>query len=158
MQPDTGKIYEGKVTGITNFGAFVELEPGTTGMVHISEVANSYVSEIKDFLTVGQSVKVKVLSVGNDGKISLSIKKAAENGGAPDRNRNPESRRSDAPMRGRAQDNRRPARQDKGSQTPESAFEDMLNKFKQRSDERMGDIRKNMDSKRRNTSRRRNGS
>jgi predicted RNA-binding protein with RPS1 domain len=79
MQPDTGKIYEGKVTGITNFGAFVELEPGTTGMVHISEVANSYVSEIRDFLTVGQSVKVKVLSVGTDGKISLSIKKAAEN-------------------------------------------------------------------------------
>ena len=79
MQLDVGKIYEGKVTGITKFGAFVELEPGTTGMVHISEVANTFVNEIKDFLTEGQTVKVKVLSVGEDGKISLSIKKAADN-------------------------------------------------------------------------------
>ena len=79
MQLDVGKIYEGKVTGITKFGAFVELEPGTTGMVHISEVANTFVNEIKDFLTEGQTVKVKVLSIGEDGKISLSIKKAADN-------------------------------------------------------------------------------
>ena len=79
MQLDVGKIYEGKVTGITKFGAFVELEPGTTGMVHISEVANTFVNEIKDHLTEGQEVKVKVLSVGDDGKISLSIKKAVEN-------------------------------------------------------------------------------
>ena len=61
MQLDVGKIYEGKVTGITKFGAFVEIEPGTTGMVHISEVANTFVSEIKDHLTEGQSVKVRYL-------------------------------------------------------------------------------------------------
>ncbi|MGN0633848.1 MAG: S1 RNA-binding domain-containing protein [Oscillospiraceae bacterium] len=77
MQLEVGKIYEGKVTGITKFGAFVELEKGTTGMVHISEVANTFVSEIKDHLTEGQQVKVKVLALGEDGKkISLSIKKA----------------------------------------------------------------------------------
>ena len=76
MQPDVGKIYEGKVTGITKFGAFVELEPGVTGMVHISEVANTFVNEIRDHLTEGQQVKVKVLAVSEDGKISLSIKKA----------------------------------------------------------------------------------
>ena len=76
MQLEVGNIYEGKVTGITKFGAFVELEKGTTGMVHISEVANTFVSEIKDHLTEGQTVKVKVLSMGEDGKISLSIKKA----------------------------------------------------------------------------------
>lgn len=76
MQLEVGKIYEGKVTGIREFGAFVELEKGTTGMVHISEVANTYVSQIKDFLEEGQTVKVKVLSLGEDGKISLSIKKA----------------------------------------------------------------------------------
>ena len=75
MQPDVGKIYEGKVTGITKFGAFVELEPGVTGMVHISEVANTFVNEIRDHLTEGQQVKVKVLAVSEDGKISLSIKK-----------------------------------------------------------------------------------
>ena len=76
MQLEVGKIYEGKVTGITKFGAFVELEKGTTGMVHISEIANTYVSEIKDHITEGQTVKVKVLSLGEGGKISLSIKKA----------------------------------------------------------------------------------
>ena len=53
MQLEVGKIYEGKVTGITKFGAFVELEKGTTGMVHISEIANTYVSEIKDHITEG---------------------------------------------------------------------------------------------------------
>lgn len=76
MQLEVGKIYEGKVTGITKFGAFVELDKDTTGMVHISEVANTFVSEIKDHLTEGQTVKVKVLNLGDDGKISLSIKKA----------------------------------------------------------------------------------
>lgn len=76
MQLEVGKIYEGKVTGITKFGAFVELDKDTTGMVHISEVANTFVSEIKDFLQEGQTVKVKVLSLGEDNKISLSIKKA----------------------------------------------------------------------------------
>ena len=79
MQLEVGNIYEGKVTGITKFGAFVELEPGTTGMVHISEVANSFVNEIRDHLTEGQTVKVKVLAIGENGKISLSIKKAVDN-------------------------------------------------------------------------------
>ena len=73
MQLEVGKIYEGKVTGITKFGAFVELDKDTTGMVHISEVANTFVNEIKDHLTEGQTVKVKVLNLGDDGKISLSI-------------------------------------------------------------------------------------
>lgn len=76
MQLEVGKIYEGKVTGITKFGAFVELDKNTTGMVHISEVANTFVNEIKDHLQEGQTVKVKLLSLGDDGKISLSIKKA----------------------------------------------------------------------------------
>ena len=76
MQVEIGKIYEGKVTGITKFGAFVEIEQGVTGMVHISEVANTYVNEIKDHVTEGQVVKVKVISIGDDNKISLSIKKA----------------------------------------------------------------------------------
>ncbi len=86
MQLEVGKIYEGKVTGITKFGAFIELEKGVTGMVHISEVANTYVSEIKDHLTEGQTVKVKLLSLGDNGKISLSIKKALP---APERKQNP---------------------------------------------------------------------
>lgn len=71
-----GEIYDGVVTGITKFGAFVKLADGSTGLVHISEVADTYVREISDFLSVGDEVKVKALAVGEDGKISLSIKKA----------------------------------------------------------------------------------
>ncbi len=147
MQLETGKIYEGKVTGITKFGAFVEIEPGTTGMVHISEIANTYVNEIKDHLTEGQTVKVKVLSVNGEGKISLSIKKAMDNP-APRKDQkrggNGAGRRQDVPK----------SAQEKAPQTPEAAFEDMLNKFKQSSDERMGDLKKVLDVKRRNPARR----
>lgn len=145
MQLDVGKIYEGKVTGITKFGAFVELEPGTTGMVHISEVANTFVNEIKDHLAEGQSVKVKVLSVSDEGKISLSIKKASENP-------NPKNKRNGGNGGGKRPDSKQQA--EKVPQTPEAAFEDMLNKFKQSSDERMGDLKKVIDNKRRSPSRR----
>ncbi|MCH5349985.1 MAG: S1 RNA-binding domain-containing protein [Oscillospiraceae bacterium] len=147
MQPEVGKIYDGKVTGITKFGAFVELEPGTTGMVHISEVANTFVNEIKDHLTEGQAVKVKVLSVSEEGKISLSIKKAEEN---------PSQRRDQKRGGGKRSEggSAKPQQQEKIPQTPEAAFEDMLNKFKQSSDERMGDLKKVIDNKRRSPSRR----
>ena len=74
MQLEVGSIVEGKVTGITKFGAFVDLGEGKSGMVHISEVADVFVSEITEFLSEGQMVKVKVISIGDDGKISLSIK------------------------------------------------------------------------------------
>lgn len=82
MQVEVGAIVEGKVTGLTNFGAFVSLPDGKTGMVHISEVAPTYVKEIRDYLTENQEVKVKVLSVGDDGRVSLSIKRAMEPGAA----------------------------------------------------------------------------
>ena len=78
MQVAVGEVIEGKVTGITKFGAFVELPGGKTGMVHISEVAPTYVKEIKDHVSLNQVVKVKVLSISEEGKISLSIKRAME--------------------------------------------------------------------------------
>ena len=152
MQLDVGKIYEGKVTGITKFGAFVELEPGTTGMVHISEVANTFVNEIKVFLTEGQTVKVKVLSVGEDGKISLSIKKAADN--PPPRKDNVRKPYNNNNGGRRFDGGSKQSVQEKAPLTPEAAFEDMLNKFKQNSEERMSDIKKNVDNKRRSQSRR----
>ncbi|MCI5904277.1 MAG: S1 RNA-binding domain-containing protein [Oscillospiraceae bacterium] len=152
MQLDVGKIYEGKVTGITKFGAFVELEPGTTGMVHISEVANTFVNEIKDFLTEGQTVKVKVLSIGEDGKISLSIKKAADN--PPPRKDNVRKPYNNNNGGRRFDGGNKQSVQEKAPLTPEAAFEDMLNKFKQNSEERMSDIKKNVDNKRRSQSRR----
>ena len=68
MQLEVGAILEGKVTGITKFGAFVELPEGKTGMVHISEVAPTYVKEIRDYLTENQQVKVKVLSISDEGR------------------------------------------------------------------------------------------
>lgn len=152
MQLEIGKIYEGKVKGITNYGAFVEVpvegSRPVTGMVHISEVANTYVNDIHDHLTEGQTVQVKVLSVNEQGKISMSVKKAQpeqENAAAP-------QQRSRAPRR---------ADRDKGivwepkPQKPQSemTFEDMMSRFKQHSEERISDIKRNTDRK--NKSRRR---
>lgn len=71
-----GDICTGVVTGVTKFGAFVKLDEQTTGLVHISEVADTYVKEVSDFINVGDEVKVKVLSLAADGKVGLSIKKA----------------------------------------------------------------------------------
>ena len=73
MELAVGAIVEGKVTGITKFGAFVAREGGKTGMVHISEIAHAYVSDINEYLAVGQEVKVKVIAIDPAGKINLSI-------------------------------------------------------------------------------------
>ena len=78
MQIEVGAVLEGRVTGITGFGAFVALPDGKSGLVHISEVANTYVSDIHQFLSVGQTVRVRVLAVSPEGKISLSVKRAEE--------------------------------------------------------------------------------
>ena len=71
MQLVVGNIVEGKVTGITKFGAFIDLGEGKTGMVHISEVAATFVKEIRDYIKENDIVKVKILSIAEDGKISL---------------------------------------------------------------------------------------
>ncbi len=76
MQVEVGAVVEGTVTGITKFGAFVSLPDGRSGLVHISEIANTYVNDVNEFLKLGDKVKVRVLAVTPDGKINLSIKKA----------------------------------------------------------------------------------
>ncbi len=134
MQLEVGAVLEGKVTGITKFGAFVELPDKKTGMVHISEVASAYVKEIRDFITEGQVVKVKVLSIGDDGKISLSMKKAV-----------PPTPRSSAPRRPAFSG--RPDNVEWGSSARSESFEDMMNRFKATSDEKFSDIKRSMDSK-----------
>jgi S1 RNA binding domain protein len=136
MQLDVGTVLEGKVTGITKFGAFVELPGGKTGMVHISEVAPTFVKEIRDYVTENQTVKVKVLSVGEDGKVSLSIKKAMEP--AP----RPAISSATRPARPGNYEWQASRRNDSGS------FEDMMSKFKQTSDEKMSDLKKCVESKR----------
>ena len=142
---ETGKIYEGKVRSITNYGAFVEVaqEDGktATGMVHISEVANTFVNDIHDFLTEGQEVKVIVLQINEQGKVSMSIKKALPK---EDKPRPPRRQNRD---RGNVWE---PKAQ---KQDSEMSFEDMMSRFKQNSEEKMGDIKRMTDRK--NKSRRR---
>jgi S1 RNA binding domain protein len=114
-----GSIVEGVVTGITNFGAFVELPDKITGLVHISEVADAYVKDVRDYLKEQDHVKVKVIHVDEKGKIGLSIKQA-----------NPSTRSS------------RERRQ------PTVSFEDKLAKFIKDSDERQLEFRRATESKR----------
>ena len=141
-----GSIVEGKVTGITKFGAFVDLGDGKTGMVHISEVAPTFVKEIRDFVKENDVVKVKVLSVSEDGKISLSMKKAdpaGEQAAARGGDRAGRSGdRSDRPARPK----RHAAPRDMGwrgpKPTPEpQTFEDKLKAFMADSDSKLSSVR-----------------
>lgn len=149
MQLEVGNIVEGKVTGITKFGAFVELPGGKTGMVHISEVAATYVKEISDHLSENQTVKVKVLSISGDGKVSLSIKKCLENQQEQVQRTPPQPRRQ---SQGRS-DNQNRGWQPKRQAVPDKmTFEDMMTKFKQTSDDKMSDLKRGNEPRR--TSRR----
>ena len=130
MAVEIGEILDGKVTGITNFGAFVELPDKSTGMVHISEVSNTYIKDIHEKLSENQEVKVKVIDINEKGKIALSIKKALPPEEAPAPKNEPEN----------------------------MSFEDMLARFKTKSDERMSDLKKNTAAKRGSSAPRRGGS
>lgn len=142
MELKIGEIYQGKITGITNFGVFVDLGDNTSGMVHISEVARSFVNDINEHVKMGEEVKVKVLSIGDDGKIALSIKKALEperkeNGGRPREKKPRQPQVIDSSYTWTAKRNE-----------PED-FEDMMNRFKQTSDEKFSDLkRKNPETRR----------
>ncbi len=143
---EVGTVIEGKVTGITKFGAFVDIGGGKTGMVHISEVAPVFVREIKDFVTEGQTVKVRVINLSEDGKISLSIKKAMDN--PPPQNKPPRRReeRGARPQR-RVQETphqspARPGDYEWHARENSGSFEDMMSRFKQTSDEKISDLRR----------------
>lgn len=83
MTVSVGEIVEGTVTGITNFGAFVQLPERKSGLVHISEISHDYVEKVSDYLKKGEKIKVKVLSISNDNKISLSIREAKPKSSQP---------------------------------------------------------------------------
>ena len=137
MALELGSIVEGKVTGITKFGAFVALPEGKSGLVHISEIANSFVSDVHEHVQMGQAVKVRVLSISEDGKINLSIKRALEEAPAPPAR---ESVRRPAPRpapAARATAERTAA----DGPSNNSEFEDRLKKFMQESDSRIADNR-----------------
>ncbi len=78
MEPEIGKIYEGTVVKIMDFGAFVQIMPGTDGLVHISQLANRRVNKVSDIVKEGDRIKVKVLEINRDGKIRLSHKAVLE--------------------------------------------------------------------------------
>jgi S1 RNA binding domain protein len=123
------KIFEGKVVGVQKFGAFVEVgDPHFSGMVHISEIANRFVPDINELVKEGDIVKVKVLSVGDGGKISLSMKKAVSGSEQPVKENKP--RKSQAAPR-----------------KTENTFDDMLAAFKRSSEEKMGELKRQGDRK-----------
>ena len=132
---EVGAVMEGKVTSITKFGAFVDLGNRRSGLVHISEIANTFVNDVHDFLEEGQTVKVVVLST-DDGKINLSIKKAQPRPAGHERPRPPVSR----PAPSRTYETLPPA--------ADQSFEDKLKRFLSASEGKMADLNRNVDSKR----------
>lgn len=140
MSVEVGSKVQGKVTGITNFGAFVELPGGSTGLVHISEVADSYVKDVNDHLKIGDVVEVKVISE-KDGKTALSIKKAI------DKPEGQTSSYSRPPRQGRT-DNRSKDFRSKGNFKPKESFEDKMSKFLKSSEENLSSLKRNTESKR----------
>ncbi len=123
MPVEVGTILEGEVVGITNFGAFVLLPGGETGLVHISEISEEYVKDVNQFLKTSDRVSVKVISVDSKGKIGLSIKQTK-------------------PAQGRVPDKAQARRKAHGT------FEDRLARFMKESEERLQSLRRNTDAKR----------
>lgn len=158
MEFTVGAIVEGKVTGITKFGAFVSLPGNKTGMVHISEIAHAYVSDINEHLTVGQEVKVMIISMEGN-KINLSIKKTMDPPARQNRSDRGQSRgegRNDRENReGRNDREGRPQRSSGGrggydgrrqSQPKEpQSFDDMLKQFMADSDSKISSIKQYSD-------------
>ena len=137
MELTVGTIITGKVTSITKFGAFVALPDGKSGLVHISEVAGTFVSDVHDFLTQGQEVPVKVLSISPEGKISLSVKQAQ-----PPK---PRPQYADRPARPRPP---RPNPSQPAAPPAELTFEDKLKQFMSVSDSKQSELNRYMASKR----------
>lgn len=125
MAIEIGAKLPGKVSGITKFGAFVDLEDGTKGLVHISEISKDYVKDINDILSIGDVVNVKVMSIGDDGRIGLSIRQYDD----------PKPKTKDR----RKQDSQRKKQQD---------LDSLINNFLKDSDSRLSSLKRNLDGKR----------
>jgi S1 RNA binding domain protein len=147
---EVGAKLEGKVTGITNFGAFIELQGGITGLVHISEIADSYVKDVKDHLKVEDVVTVKVLHIDAGGKIGLSIKKAIDKPATVERTTSHAHReisRDANRERGNFHKGANDRRQNVASNNRLS-FEDKMSRFLKDSEERITSLKKNTEGKR----------
>ena len=143
MDLEIGAVLDGKVTGITKFGAFVQLPGGISGLVHISEIANAYVSDVNDFLKIGDAVKVKVIGVNEAGKINLSIKQTQPPPPRPERPARPApsggnaSGRRTGPIRSGPQSFPGPQGGELHGPSQDLSFEDKLKHFMQESDSKM---------------------
>lgn len=135
MAIEVGTKLEGKVTGITHFGAFVDLSGGVTGLVHISEIADSYVKDVNEHLKIGDAVTVKVINVDKDGKIGLSIRQAVDK---------PPEQQQQQQHRGPRDRGGRPFKSGPGRAT----FEDKVSRFLKDSEERISNLKKSTESKR----------
>ena len=161
MELTVGAILEGKVKSITNFGAFIALPENKTGMVHISEVANTYVSDIRTFLTEGQDVKVMVISLDN-GKVNLSMKRLEpkpqrdnnrdngrpnfrSNNGAPHQNQESAASAGNRAPRPAAAPATPPA-----PKTADQLFEERLKQFMTESDSKLSSLRQYADHRSKN--------
>lgn len=125
MPIEIGSEIEGKVTGITNYGAFIELPEKNTGLVHISQVADTYVTDITKHLRVGDVVKVRVLGMAKEGKYDLSIKQVGKPAWQAARRRTEETKSRAIP----------------------GSFEDKITQFLKSSEEKLLDWKKNLDYK-----------
>ena len=160
MSLTVGAIVKGKITGITNFGAFVETEDGSKGMIHISEISRSYVEDIRAVLKVGQAVNVKVISVSPEGKIALSIKQLEQSEPAKAPQQRRQNKAEKPQQRPRKKYEPAPAVTSPGdfqweSAGPGGSFEDMMSRFKRTSEDKMSDLKR---GESRGYSRRGNGS
>ena len=152
MQLQVGTVLEGKVTGITKFGAFVALPDGKSGLVHISEIANTFVNDVHDFVQDGQTVKVKIIGIADDGKINLSIKKA-EAPDEPQRQSRPQRPYGAQPRANGSYGGYRQPMPRANGPTGDASFEDKLKHFMQESDSRMADNKMYADHRTRRRSR-----
>ena len=134
MPIEVGALCDGKVTKITNFGAFVALENGKSGMIHISEISSSFVKDIHDHLSEGQQIRAKVIKIDENGRISLSLKQVE-----PPKSE-PRARSSSGMMP--------PPAEFEAERPASSSFEDMMSRFKATSDDKMSDLRQSVASKR----------
>ena len=139
MELEIGAIQEGKVTGITKFGAFVLLPGGKSGLVHISEIANAYDNDVNDYLKVGDAVKVKILSVNEAGKINLSIKQAQPSAPRPAYTPRPAQPAANAPRPANTYRSAPPRGGEVAPPTGDASFEDKLKQFMQQSDSKIND-------------------
>lgn len=149
MSIEVGAKLPGKVSGITNFGAFIDLGEGKTGLVHISEVSNGFVKDIHDVLTVGDEVTVKVTSVGDDGKVGLSIRKAQDQ---PEEPKREFQRRENNEYQNNRDRSQRPIqkKQFANAQPTNSKqdFDSLMSSFLKDSDDRLSSLKRNTEGKR----------